>query len=91
MTELAYGSSWRGVYPSAGGSDEFLRLFLCVKHLSASEIHALEGKLTGLRDHGEAITLKLVQLDDLWKTAPDAKALASLALYDALRKDGRLG
>ncbi|RUS30689.1 nucleoside diphosphate-sugar hydrolase of the mutt family [Jimgerdemannia flammicorona] len=90
LTDLAYGSSWRGVYPSAGGSDEFLRLFVCVKHLSAAEIHDLEGKLTGLRDHGEAISLKIVPLRDLWRSAPDAKALASIALYDALKREGKL-
>lgn len=28
MTELAYGDQWDGVYPSAGGCDEFLRLFV---------------------------------------------------------------
>jgi hypothetical protein len=34
------------------------------------------GKLTGLRDEGEKITLKLVRLEDLWwEGARDAKAL----------------
>lgn len=85
MTQLAYGDTWRGVYPSAGGSDEFLRLFVCVKHLDASEINKLEGKLTGLRDEGESITLKIVSLKDAWKLSPDAKLLSSLALYNALK------
>ncbi|CAO3671215.1 unnamed protein product [Umbelopsis ramanniana] len=90
MTELAYGNKWRGVYPSAGGSDEFLRLFLCVKSLPSKQIEELEGKLTGLRDHGEAITLKLVKLEDAWKQSPDAKVLSSLALLDALKRAGKL-
>ncbi|OAD78918.1 hypothetical protein PHYBLDRAFT_185390 [Phycomyces blakesleeanus NRRL 1555(-)] len=87
LTELAYGTSWRGVYPSAGGSDEFLRLFVCHKTLSQSDINELEGKLTGLRDHGENITLKLVDLKDAWKCAPDSKLLSTLALYDALKRE----
>ncbi|KAI8579663.1 hypothetical protein K450DRAFT_240916 [Umbelopsis ramanniana AG] len=90
MTELAYGNAWRGVYPSAGGCDEFLRLFLCVKSLPSKQIDELEGKLTGLRDHGESITLKLVKLEDAWKESPDAKLLSSLALLDALKKAGKL-
>jgi len=35
MTELAYGSNWKGVYPSAGGCDEFLRLFVSHKGKAA--------------------------------------------------------
>ncbi|KAI8646000.1 hypothetical protein BD408DRAFT_429156 [Parasitella parasitica] len=85
MTDLAYGDKWRGVYPSAGGSDEFLRLFVCIKQMEKSQISELEGKLTGLRDQGESITLKLVCMEDAWKSSPDAKLLSSLALYDALK------
>ena len=64
--------------------DEFLRLFLCIKDMKKSEIDALEGKLTGLREQGENITLKLIELKDAWKYSPDAKLLSSLALYQAL-------
>lgn len=65
--------------------DEFLRLFVCIKHLEKSQIDQLEGKLTGLRDQGESITLKLVSMEDAWKSSPDAKLLSSLALYEALK------
>lgn len=67
--------------------DEFIRLFMCIKELPRSEIKKLEGKLTGLRDRGENITLKLVSLKEAWKAAPDAKLLCSLALYHALKHD----
>ncbi|CEP19456.1 hypothetical protein [Parasitella parasitica] len=85
MTDWAYGNRYRGVYPSAGGSDEFLRLFVCIKHMEKSQINELEGKLAGLRDQGESITLKLVSMEDAWKSSPDAKLLSSLALYEALK------
>ncbi|KAI9470057.1 MAG: hypothetical protein EXX96DRAFT_390078 [Benjaminiella poitrasii] len=85
MTELAYGDQWKGMYTSAGGSDEFIRLFACVKHMDTDSINQLEGKLTGLRSHGESITLKLVNLEDAWTLSPDAKLLSSLALYQALK------
>ena len=52
--------------------------------MDQSDIQDLEGKLTGLRDKGESITLKLVALKDAWKIAPDGKLLSSLALYNAL-------
>ncbi|KAI7870005.1 hypothetical protein BDF14DRAFT_1721943 [Spinellus fusiger] len=90
MTELAYEQQWRGVYPSAGGSDEFLRLFLCVKSMAPEDIGALQGRLGGVWEQGENITLKIVSLEDAWKHSPDAKLLSSLALYDALKREGKL-
>ncbi|KAI7858093.1 hypothetical protein BDC45DRAFT_434855 [Circinella umbellata] len=84
LTHEAYGDRWQGMYPSAGGCDEFIRLFMCIKYMDQSDIQALEGKLTGLRDNGENITLKLVALKDAWKIAPDAKLLSTLGLYNAL-------
>ncbi|KAI8093605.1 NUDIX family hydrolase [Halteromyces radiatus] len=86
LTEKAYGDQWKGVYPSAGGSDEFLRLFLCYKKMKQQDIDALEGKLTGLRQEGENITLRLVSFKDAWKSSPDAKLLCSLTLYAELKK-----
>lgn len=34
MTEAAYGGAYRGVVPSAGGCDEFVRLFLLERDMS---------------------------------------------------------
>ncbi|KAL4916831.1 hypothetical protein BDW62DRAFT_202325 [Aspergillus aurantiobrunneus] len=81
----------KAVYPSAGGSDEFIPLFLCDKRMSRKDIEALQGKLTGLRQHGEKITLKVVPLKDLWKEGMrDGKTLAAWALYMGLKKDNKL-
>ncbi|KAG0264017.1 hypothetical protein BG011_007577 [Mortierella polycephala] len=90
MTQLAYGSDWQGVYPSAGGCDEFLRLFVSFKDMEWDELQALEGRLGGLRDHGESISLSLVELKNAYKTAPDAKLLSALALLNALKADGKI-
>ncbi|OJJ02203.1 hypothetical protein ASPVEDRAFT_132682 [Aspergillus versicolor CBS 583.65] len=79
------------VYPSAGGSDEFIPLFLCERRFPRKEIEALQGKLTGLRQHSEKITLKLVPLKDLWKEGVrDGKTLAAWALYMGLKRENRL-
>jgi hypothetical protein len=49
---------------------------MCEKGLPKAEIDALRGRLNGLRDEGEKITLKLVKLQDLWKECcRDGKAL----------------
>ncbi|EFE38483.1 hypothetical protein TRV_06852 [Trichophyton verrucosum HKI 0517] len=79
------------VYPSPGGCDEFVPLFLCEKRLPRKDIQQMQGKLTGLRKEGEMITLKLVPLSRLWQEAArDAKALSAWALYQGLKQDGRL-
>lgn len=81
----------KAVYPSAGGSDEFIPLFLCQKRMPRGEIEGLQGRLTGLRQHGEKITLKVVPLKDLWREGlRDGKTLAAWALYRGLREEGKL-
>ncbi|KAJ5191221.1 uncharacterized protein N7498_010206 [Penicillium cinerascens] len=81
----------KAVYPSAGGSDEFIPLFLCQKRMPRKEIEELQGKLTGLRDHGEKITLKIVPLENLWKEGlRDGKTLAAWALYKGLQQEGKI-
>ena len=81
----------RAVYPSPGGSDEFIPLFLWQKRVPREQIQEWEGKLTGLREHGEKITLKIVRLEDLWREgARDGKTLAAWALYEGLKRNGKL-
>ena len=81
----------KAVYPSPGGSDEFIPLFLCQKRMKRKEIDELQGRLTGLRNEGEKITLKLVPLEELWKEGlRDGKTLAAWALYQGLKKESRI-
>ena len=80
-----------GLYPSPGGCDEFIPIFLARKKMDEREIEKLKGKLTGLRDHGEKITLKIVKLSDVWKHGfRDGKTLASMALYEGLKKNAKI-
>ncbi|KAF2767192.1 hypothetical protein EJ03DRAFT_158961 [Teratosphaeria nubilosa] len=79
------------VYSTPGGCDEFIPIFLYQKRIAREELQEFQGKLTGLRDEGEKITLKVVRLQDLWKEgARDAKTLAALALYQGLKGDGKI-
>lgn len=81
----------RAMFPSAGGCDEYIPLFLCEKRIPREQLKEWTGKLTGLRDEGEKITLKLVQLEDLWREgARDAKALGAWSLYEGLQRSGKL-
>lgn len=78
-------------YPSPGGSDEHIPIFLARKTLPFQEIEALKGKLTGLRDDGEKITLKIVPLRLVWREAArDGKTLAALTLYRELKLEGKI-
>lgn len=98
MTELAIPESSgaaeetpRAMFPSAGGCDEYIPLFLCEKRIPREQLKEWTGKLTGLRDEGEKITLKLVKLEDLWlEGARDAKALGAWSLFEGLKRSGKL-
>eukprot|EP01046_Picozoa_sp_COSAG06_P013615 COSAG06_NODE_828_length_12054_cov_67.028440_3_plen_450_part_00 len=90
LTELAYEGKWKGMFPSAGGCDEFLRLYMCRRKVEPDVLTELEGRLTGLREEGERIKLHIVPLEDCWKLSPDAKLLACLALYDRLKAVGMI-
>ncbi|KAL8668013.1 MAG: hypothetical protein Q9168_007118 [Polycauliona sp. 1 TL-2023] len=73
MTELAIPAAsseseerlQQAVYPSPGGSDEFIPVFLWQKRVPRDQLKEWQGKLTGLREHGEKITLMLCPLDRL--------------------------
>ncbi|KAL9595010.1 MAG: hypothetical protein Q9219_006709, partial [cf. Caloplaca sp. 3 TL-2023] len=99
MTELAIPAGLSGkeehlqraVYPSPGGCDEFIPIFLWQKQVPREQLKEWQGKLTGLREHGEKITLMLCPLNQLWKHGGrDGKALAGWALYQGLRQEGKI-
>ncbi|KAL2161024.1 hypothetical protein VTH06DRAFT_8737 [Thermothelomyces fergusii] len=72
----------RAVYPSAGGGDdEYIPIHVHERRVPRERLAEWSGKLTGPRDQGEKITLKLVRMRDLWRErARDAKCLAAVAL-----------
>ena len=86
LTNWAYGNAYKGMYPSAGGCDEFLRLFVMERKVTHEYLQSLQDKLTGeeVEDDGnnEIIHLEVVPYDDLWRVAPDAKALGAAYLYE---------
>jgi ADP-sugar diphosphatase len=90
LTELAYGDKWRGMLPSAGGCDEFIRLYMFRREVERAVITELEGRLTGLRSEGERIKLHIVPLQEAWKLSPDAKLLSCLTLYEKLKESRQL-
>jgi 8-oxo-dGTP pyrophosphatase MutT (NUDIX family) len=81
----------RAVYPSAGGCDECVRIFAHERRVPRDQLDGWTGKLTGLREEGEKISLKLVRMQDLWKEgARDAKTLSALALWEGLKREGKI-
>ncbi|KAB2109042.1 hypothetical protein AG0111_0g3488 [Alternaria gaisen] len=79
------------MYPSPGGSDEFIPIFLWEKELNRQEIEDLRGKLTGSTSQGEMIRLRVCDYEELWKLCPrDAKTLAAWALYEGLNREGKI-
>ncbi|KAF2238622.1 NUDIX family hydrolase [Viridothelium virens] len=81
----------RAMYPSPGGCDEFMRLYLWEKEMDRQEIEDLKGRLTGLRTQKEMIEIRLCRYEELWREGTrDAKTLAAWALYEGLKRAGKL-
>ncbi|KAE9381829.1 NUDIX family hydrolase [Stipitochalara longipes BDJ] len=80
-----------GMYPSPGGSDESIRIFLWEKVMDRQEIVGLTGRLSGKRASSEMITVRILPYEKLWEVgARDAKTLAAWSLYEALKRSRRL-
>lgn len=79
----------KAMYPSPGGCDEYIALFLWERTMRRNHINDLREKLGGTER--EKIRVKLVKYEELWREgARDAKTLAALALYEGLTRDGKL-
>lgn len=73
--EKGVGDRPTGMCPSAGGCDEFIQIMYLEKKITREELEIMEGRLAGLRNHGEVITLRVVPFDEIWKVSADAKAM----------------
>lgn len=81
----------QAIYPSPGACDEYIPIFLVRKRINRVEMEEMKGSLTGVREHGEKIKLKICRLDELWKLgARDGKTLAAVALYEGLKREGKI-
>ncbi|KAL6556812.1 Nudix hydrolase 14, chloroplastic [Orobanche hederae] len=90
LTAFLHPSTECKVFPSPGGCDEEIGLFLYRGSVDEGIVKQLQGKETGLRDHGELIRVHVVPYRDLWRMTPDAKVLTAIALYEMSMRDGLL-
>ncbi|KAK3128271.1 hypothetical protein QOZ80_6BG0459230 [Eleusine coracana subsp. coracana] len=90
LTALLDPSTGQRMFPSPGGCDEEIGLFLYRGSVDEETIRTLQGKETGLRDHGELIKLRVVPYSQLWRSTADAKALCAIALYEMAKREGLL-
>ena len=86
LTKEVYGDRYPGMYPSVGGCDEFIKLFLYEKDVTEEELETFKGKATGLMEEGEYICLKVIELEKLIEETSDAKAICALALYNHIQQ-----
>ncbi|KAF2469747.1 uncharacterized protein BDR25DRAFT_304203 [Lindgomyces ingoldianus] len=79
------------MYPSPGGCDEYIAIFLWEKEMDRVEIENLKGKLTGERTQHENITVRLLDYERLLEVGSrDAKTLAAWSLYEYLKRTREL-
>jgi len=75
------------MYPSPGGCDEFISIFLWEKELDRLDIENLKDRLMGDRAAMERITVRLLEYEKLVAVgARDGKTLAAWSLYEYLKK-----
>ncbi|EEF51041.1 ADP-ribose pyrophosphatase, putative [Ricinus communis] len=90
LTSFLDPSTGCRIIPSPGGCDEEISVFLYRGCVDKEIITQLQGKETGLHDHGELIKLHVVPYRKLWRMTADAKALMAIALYEMAKKEGLL-
>ncbi|KMT12210.1 hypothetical protein BVRB_5g101570 [Beta vulgaris subsp. vulgaris] len=90
LTAFLDPSTGGKVFPSPGGCDEELSVFLFQSVVSKETIQQLQGKKTGLQEHGELIKVHVVPYAQLWRATADAKVLMAIALYEMAKRDGLL-
>ncbi|XP_030441560.1 nudix hydrolase 14, chloroplastic [Syzygium oleosum] len=78
------------VIPSPGGCDEEIGIFLFRGNVDSEIIKQLQGKDTGLQEHGELIKVRVVPYEKLWRATGDAKVLMAIGLYEMAKREGLL-
>ncbi|KAK1564771.1 hypothetical protein Q3G72_011289 [Acer saccharum] len=78
------------VIPSPGGCDEEISLFLYKGSVDKEIIRQLQGKETGLHEHGELIKVRVVPYRELWRKTADVKVLTAIGLYEMASREGLL-
>lgn len=79
------------MYPSPGGCDEFISIYLWEKEMNRLEIEDLRGKLGGERSEREHIRIRLLSYEKLLQVgARDGKTLAAWSLYEYLKRTRQL-
>jgi len=75
------------MYPSCGGTDEYIKIFLWEKELERKELEELKTKLANKKTQASIVTVRIVDYEQLWRIAArDGKSLASWSLYEALKR-----
>jgi ADP-sugar diphosphatase len=82
LSKLAFADQVRaknlpcaGIPPSPGGCDEYIRYMYYEKKVSMADLDQMRGRLSGLRDEGEYITLRVVSINDMWRISADSKVI----------------
>jgi ADP-sugar diphosphatase len=93
MTELALKGHQteetlqNAMYPSPGGCDEYISIFLWEKEMDRMQIDGLRGRLTGDRTERENIKVSILNYERLLHVgARDGKTLAAWSLYEYLKR-----
>lgn len=89
LIEEVYGNKYKGMYPSPGGCDEYIKLYALEQDISEEELEALRGRLGGVSNEGEYISVNVMELEEMITRTVDAKALGAYTLYQYYLKKNK--
>lgn len=79
-----------GMVPSAGGCDEEIVLFCCVKTLPSATIAAMHGLVKGNAKEGERTRVCVIPLEDAVFVCKDSKFLSAMTLFRAYKEPHKM-
>lgn len=90
LTAFLDPSTGGKIFPSPGGCDEEISVFLYRGKVGKEVIEQLQGRKTGLQEHGEIIRVRVIPYAQLWRLSADAQVFMAIALYEMAKRDGLL-
>ena len=97
LTDLAFADAYEkgnlpylGIAPSPGGCDEFIGIAYVEKKVTVLQLEEMNGRLWGLREDGEHITLRIAPFDEAWRISGDSKFLCAIFMLEKLQAEGIL-
>lgn len=90
LTRLLYDDRYPSIYASPGACDEGISIFACRLHMTEADLESLAARSAGAVNESEYTSLRIVRLEDLPITSPDAIVHSAFLHHHILKQKGKL-